>query len=129
MGRKIKVEFEVKVAAVKDYLNGVKGVQKICDELSVSHTSVKAWIKIYRSKGESGLLPQPRNTGYSKELKLAAVEDYLASNGSLIDISIKYGLRSKTQLFNWIMRYNGHEEIKSSGTGGDQIRPKDELQP
>lgn len=124
MVRKPRVEFEVKVAAVKDYLNGVKSVQKISDELSVNKSSVKDWIKIYRSKGESGLFPQSRNTSYSKELKIAAVEDYLAGNGSLRDISMKYGLRSKKQLQTWIIKYNGHEEIKPSGTGGDQIMTK-----
>lgn len=121
MGRKPKVEFEVKVTVVKDYLNGIKSVQKICDELSVANTSVKEWIRIYRAKGESGLIPQQRNSVYSKELKIAAIEDYLAGNGSLMDISMKFGLRSKKQLQNWIMKYNGHEEIKPSGTGGDQI--------
>lgn len=124
MGRKPKVEFEVKVEAVKDYLNGVKSIGKICDELSLDRSSVEAWVSIYRSKGESGLLPQPRNTRYSKELKIEAVEDYLAGKGSLRDISKKYGLRSKVQLQNWIMKYNGHEKIRTSGAGGNQIMTK-----
>lgn len=124
MGRKPKVDLKVKIAAVRDYLNNVKSVQKISDELSVNKSSVKEWIRVYRSMGESGLLPQRSNTGYSKELKITAVEDYLAGNGSLRDISMKYGLRSKSQLQTWIMRYNGHEEIKSSITGGDPIMTK-----
>ncbi|MCK4258433.1 MAG: transposase, partial [Halanaerobiales bacterium] len=82
MGRKPKIIFEVKVTAVKDYLNGIKSVQKISDELSVNQRSVNEWIRIYRSMGESGRLPQQRNTSYSKELKIAAVEDYLAGTGS-----------------------------------------------
>ncbi len=55
-----------------------------------------------------------RKTKVKFEMKIAAVEDYLAGNGSLRDISMKYGLCSKNLLQTWIMKYNGHEEIKSS---------------
>jgi len=57
-------------------------------------------------------------------LKISAVEEYLSGNGSLWDISMKYGLRSNSQLRKWIMKYNSHEEIKSSGSGGNQIMTK-----
>lgn len=70
-----------------------------------------------------------RNIGYSKELKIKAVEEYLAGNGFALDISMKYGLRSKKQLQNWIMKYNSHEEIKSSETGENRIMTKVEEQP
>jgi transposase-like protein len=119
--KKSKVLFEIKVAAVEDYLKGMKSVQKISQELSVGKSAIKSWIKIYRSKGAYGLLPKGKNTVYSRELKLTAVEEYLSGNGSLWDISMKYGLRSKTQLERWIMKYNSHEVIKSSGAGGNSI--------
>lgn len=124
MGRKSKVLFEIKVSAVEEYLKGLKSVKKISEELSVNKSSVKRWIRIYKSKGASGLICQPKNTSYSKELKIAAIEEYLEGKGSLCGISIKYGLRSESQLVNWIMKYNGHEEIKLSGAGGNQIMTK-----
>ena len=36
----------------------------------------------------------------------------------------KYGIRSKSKLQKWIKKYNGHEELKSSGTGGSIIMTK-----
>ena len=33
-------------------------------------------------------------------------------------ISQRFGLRTKTQLRDWIKRYNSHEELKASGIGG-----------
>ena len=36
----------------------------------------------------------------------------------------KNKIRSETQLRRWIMKYNGHEELKSSGTGGCTIMTK-----
>ncbi|AOY77019.1 helix-turn-helix domain-containing protein [Clostridium formicaceticum] len=124
MGRKSNVPSEIKIAAVEDYLKSKKSVAQICEELSVGNTTVREWIKIYESKGELGLLPMTRNIGYSKELKIKAVEEYLAGNGSALDISMKYGLRSKKQLQNWIMKYNSHEEIKSSEAGENRIMTK-----
>jgi len=124
MGRKPNVLFEVKVLAVKDYLNGLKSIERIINELSVARSTVETWIRIYHSKGESGLLPQTTNNTYSKELKILAVKEYLSGNGSLWDISMKYGLRSNQQLRTWIIKYNGHEDIISSKTGGNRIMTK-----
>lgn len=124
MGRKSKVSSEVKITAVEDYLKGEKSVLRISNELSVTKESVRQWIRIYQSIGASGLIHQSKNNTYTKELKISAIKDYLAGKGSLLDISLKYGLRSKSQLETWLMKYNGHEEIKSSGVGGNQIMTK-----
>jgi transposase-like protein len=64
------------------------------------------------------------NKKYSKELKIQAVKDYLTGLGSQIDICRKYGIRSKGKLQLWIKQYNGHEELKSSGTGGSTTMTK-----
>lgn len=124
MGRKPKVSSEVKIAAVEDYLKGEKSVFKICDELSVHENSVRLWIQIYQTYGLSGLIHQSKNATYPKELKVAAIEDYLAGKGSLRDISMRYGLRSDYQLRTWLIKYNGHKEIKSYGAGGHQNMTK-----
>ena len=65
-----------------------------------------------------------RNKHYSKELKEQAVIDYLSGVGSLQDICEKYKIPSTSQLRKWIKRYNGHEELKASGTGGTIIMTK-----
>ena len=40
------------------------------------------------------------------------------------EICKKYGIRSKAKLQTWIKKYNSHEELKSSGTGGSFIMTK-----
>ncbi|MCD8357431.1 MAG: helix-turn-helix domain-containing protein [Clostridia bacterium] len=57
-------------------------------------------------------------SAYSAETKHNAVCDYLSGKGTLREIQKKYGIRSDKQLRNWIMKYNGHENLKASGTGG-----------
>lgn len=124
MGRKCKINPQLKIKAVKEYLSGIKSAINISDELSVDESAIRQWTRIYQSVGESGLITKSTNTSYSKELKIAAVEKYLAGNGSQWDICLKYGLRSTTQLRKWIIKYNSHEEIKASGTGGNHLMTK-----
>ena len=57
-------------------------------------------------------------------MKQQAVLDYLAGHGSQNDICKKYGIRSKGKLQTWIKKYNGHVELKSSGTGGSIVMTK-----
>ena len=65
-----------------------------------------------------------QNKHYSKFEKEQAVTAYLAGEGSLTDICNKFKIHSTTQLRQWIKKYNGHEELKASGTGGTIIMTK-----
>lgn len=124
MGRKAKVIFEKKLYAVKDYLEGRKSEGQIAKENNVVKASVKQWISLYQSMGESGLITSSKNNCYSEELIYAAVEEYLSGTASQLDICKKYSIRSRSQLSCWALKYNGHEKIKSSGTGGRSIMTK-----
>lgn len=122
MGKK-KIEPEVKVAAVQEYLDGKSSQEAIADRLGICPASFQMWIKNYRSMGTVAFT-HSRNKHYSKELKEQAVVDYLSGVGSLQDICEKYKIPSTSQLRKWIKRYNGHEELKASGTGGTIIMTK-----
>ncbi|WP_353963347.1 transposase [Tepidibacillus marianensis] len=67
------------------------------------------------------MLNTSKNSTYSTELKTIAVKDYLTGGGSQMEICKKYGIKSTHQLRNWILKYNGHEKLKTSGTGGTLI--------
>ena len=118
-----KIEPEVKVAAVQEYLDGKSPQEAIADRLGICPASFQMWIKNYRSMGTDAFT-RSRNKHYSKELKEQAVIDYLSGVGSLQDICEKYKIPSTSQLRKWIKRYNGHEELKASGTGGTIIMTK-----
>ena len=120
---KKKIEPEVKVAAVQEYLDGKSSQEAIADRLGICPASFQMWIKNYRSMGTDAFT-RSRNKHYSKELKEQAVIDYLSGGGSLQDICEKYKIPSTSQLRKWIKRYNGHEELKASGTGGTIIMTK-----
>ena len=124
MVRKAKISFEQKLSAVKDYLEGRKSLDQLANEHNVAKSSVKQWISVYDSIGELGLITSTKNVSYSEKTKYAAVEEYLSGIASKLDICKKYNIRSKTQLSNWILKYNSHEKLKSSGTGGTLIMTK-----
>ena len=50
--------------------------------------------------------------------------EYLSGKGSLDEICRKYKILSDSQLRQWIKKYNGHEKLKASGTGGTIIMTK-----
>ena len=120
---KKSISAQDKISAVKLYFEGNISQHKLAEQLNVALTTVQQWIRNYESMGEEAFLMKNYKS-YSKELKLQAVQDYLAGQGSLNDICKKYGIRAISKLGNWIKQYNGHEELKSSGTGGSIIMTK-----
>lgn len=124
MGRKSKFTPEEKLKVIETIQNGIDSACNQARLLGIDQTTIQRWICNYMSLGMNGLITANQNVSYSKTLKEAAVLDYLSGLGSLMDICQKYGIRSKEQLRNWILKYNGHEELKTSGTGGTEIMAK-----
>ncbi|NEU05700.1 hypothetical protein [Clostridium senegalense] len=60
----------------------------------------------------------------SADDKVKYVQDYLSGLGSQDDICIKYKIRSKAKLQQWISMYNSHNELKSYDSGGVAIMTK-----
>lgn len=120
---KRKITAEDKIYAVNLYLDGKESQCRIASMFDVSLASVQQWIRNYRAMGTDAFTLN-KNKKYSKELKQQAVLDYLAGRGSQDDICKKYGIRSRSKLQIWIKKYNGHEELKTSRTGGSSLMTK-----
>lgn len=121
MGHKAKIPGNEKITVIEKYLRGEDSLNHLATMHGVHIESVRRWLQIYQSLGPTALHNTSKNTSYSVELKNAAVQDYLAGTGSYMDICKRYGIKSVTQLKNWVMKYNGHERLKASGTGGIPI--------
>lgn len=118
-----KISVEEKIHYCKQYLEGKLSQGQIARILQVNKISVQRWIMKYESMGAEAFTKR-KNKHYSKELKEQAVQDYLGGRDSLMGVCKKYGIHSPTQLSRWILKYNGHEKLKSSGTGGTIIMTK-----
>lgn len=121
MSRKSKISGPERIAAIEKYLRGEGSLSHLAKLLNINLESIRQWLRTYQSLGPNGLLHTSQNAVYSVELKKTAVKDYLAGNGSLMDLCKKHGIKSTRQLRNWILKYNSHEELKTSGTRGTPI--------
>lgn len=118
-----KVDPSEKLSTVHQILEGKESQCHAADRLGIKLASIQQWISVYKSDGEGAFLVT-KYKKYSKHVKEQAVLDYLNGRGSQQEICQRYGIRSKSKLQNWIKKYNGHEELKTSRTGGSIIMTK-----
>jgi len=124
MSRKGKISGSEKIAAIEKYLRGEDSLHHLATLLGVCFQTMKQWLQTYQSLGPGALLSTSKNLVYPAELKITAVKDYLAGDGSHMEICKRYGIKSTCQLRNWILKYNSHEKLKTSGRGGTPIMTK-----
>jgi len=119
--RRSRINYSKKIEAVEKYLRGEGSQDSVAREYGVGQTTLQEWIANYEAMGPSGLVPVHTNNRYSIELKTAAVEAYLRGEGSQLEISKRYNIRSRTQLRDWITLYNGHRDLRATGGRGRGI--------
>ena len=125
MSRKGKIDPTQKVQLVEMYLRAEISITEGTRLAGLnSRASFKDWVSIYKNGDPASLLDQANNKYYPKELKLAAVNSYLNGEGSILDITNRFGLRSTVQLRSWIKMYNTHGEITARGGGGGSCMRK-----
>jgi len=93
-------------------------VQDFCSLNNISDETMKEWMYLYQTYGIEGLHKSGGWKRYSKEVKTAAVRDYLSGNDSLIGIARKYEISSTSVLRKWITNYNDYRELKETQRGG-----------
>ena len=117
------VPSEEKITAVKEYLNGNGSLKTIGEKYGVGEGSFRKWLAKYKSDGENAFI-KTNNNFYSAELKHKIISEYLSGNSSLYELAIKYKIPSSETIRTWILKYNSHEEIKSSRKGEIKIMTK-----
>ena len=78
----------------------------------------------YNVNGLDYFTEKPRNNTYTKEFKQSVIDEYLEGTDSLLNLSIKYGIRSKSTLLSWVNKYNRHETIEDYDPKGDVYMSK-----
>lgn len=124
MARKSKFSYEEKIKAVEEYLSGKWSVTQVLTKLNITDAVFRNWLTRYQSDNPESLLDCSKNTFYSTELKINAIQDYLTGNSSLRSICYKYKIKSHSILRSWIKQYNGHKTMNSHNSKGDKIMTK-----
>ena len=109
---------EIKIKACEDYLSGKYSHREVCEKYGIYFSEsrrssmIEEWLPSYSLYGADAFLYPKGNQTYSSEIKEKAVLEYLSGEGSYKDISVKYKLRSKKQLQEWVSLYNANRELK-----------------
>lgn len=111
---------EEKIKIVNNVLERHQSISSVALSYSIDFSTLEGWIRNYQSMGSETFYKKgwSKRTSIEKEL---AVKDYLNGQGSLRDICKKYKISDTKTLRMWILKYNGHEKLKASGTGGSTI--------
>lgn len=104
MSRKAKYTKEQKLEIVKRYLSGEGSIVSLAREIGAAKDNILQWVTAYRYNGEEALNSKTKNSTYSKQYKIQAVEDYFTI-GSIRLVSAKYKI-SNSVLRKWIKEYN-----------------------
>jgi transposase-like protein len=102
-----------KLAILEEIENGEIGVNAVGNKHGINTGTLWKWQRRYKVYGYEGLESRTHNRSYSAELKLQAVKDYLEGRLSPYQIIDKYKIASRTQLSNWIKKYNSHSSLKA----------------
>ncbi len=108
---------EMKLSILNLLNEGNHTIQEIALKFHIDWSTIQSWKEKYETAGEASLEEVSTWQPYSKELKLAAVEDYLSQQYSLREVVYKYGISSTSVLRRWIRKYNDHRELKDTGKG------------
>ncbi|MGE7918063.1 transposase [Viridibacillus sp. NPDC093762] len=112
-----KHTYGLKLIVLNLLSEGQYSMKDLVKQFEVSATTIKRWKIKYETLGEDSLREATSCISYPKELKLAAVEDYIAGGLSLIQTISKYGITSDSVLMQWVKKYTSHREFKDSNKG------------
>lgn len=113
IGREKAVTYspELKLEAARSYCEGKGSMDDICQEFGIrAKNTLQTWIAQYRAEGNLAFLPGQEKKRYDPEIKLQAVEAYLKGEGSLKEISQRFGLRDSSILRRWLAQYENEGE-------------------
>ena len=117
MSRK-KVSASEKLQAVQEYLDGKGSLNSIAKKYGVHCKSFKQWLIKYSAFGSNAFVRTGHNARYSNSFKETVVLEYLSGESSFAELALKYKIPAVSTAKCWVMKYNSHEKLKSSGTGG-----------
>ena len=101
-----KYSFEFKLKVVQDYLDGIGGYPFLAHKYHMKgHQLIENWVHAYQAHGIQGLERKRKNTSYSTQFKLNAVNLYLTSKKSYQTLSNELRLNNPALLARWVLDY------------------------
>lgn len=103
-----------KLALISDFERSGLSAKAFGKQHELGEKTIKQWLLRYQRDGISGLTEASKNQHYSQQFKINFVQAYLNGDGTFEELSYKNGLRSRTQLQDWIIQYNRDQTVTAS---------------
>ena len=109
------ISLDRKIHAVKQYYAGSGSLNEIAAKFGVHRSTLQKWLLNYELFGEKGLCHCAGKHHYPAIVKQQAAESYLSGQMSIEAVCKKYHLRTRSQMEQWVMMYNGQKGFRSPG--------------
>ena len=103
-----------KLALINAFEASGQSYKDFSRQYSFAGQTMRRWQERYNRDGIKGLAEASKNHHYSKAFKLTVVHAFLNGEGAAQELTMKYGLRSETQVINWVSRYNRDKLVAAS---------------
>lgn len=90
MSRNSKLNDDERIRAVQEYLDGKGSYRVIAEKYGLSPGRLRKLVIRAQIEGIESIRISPKNKKYSRETKIAAVQEYIYSKSSLTEICKKY---------------------------------------
>jgi transposase len=124
MSKRSNYSPEEKINILELIDTGEYSLAETCLNYNINQSTISRWRQKIERYGLEGLNKEKYQKEYSKELKLAAIQDYQSGQYSLREVCKKYEISNDGVLFKWITKYNSHREIKATKRGKSQSMTK-----
>jgi transposase-like protein len=74
------VPAELKLHAVKEYLDGKGSSYLVAEKHGVNRASFCAWVRKYQALGDTAFMRSGHNNAYTTGFKIKVVDEYLCGN-------------------------------------------------
>lgn len=108
-----KLPVEKKIEVVESIMRGETNSYRVSKEYGLSKSTVINWLRLYELYRREGPSPVQRNKKYAAQVKLQAVEEYLAGGVSYADLCLKYKIGSPALFRRWLRGMDHGKERKN----------------
>ena len=106
MSRNSKLNDEERIRAVQEYLEGNGSYKVIAGKYGLSPGRLRKLVIRAQIEGIESIRISSTNKKYSRETKIAAVQEYIYLKSSLSEVCKKYHISNDSCLLQWIKCYN-----------------------
>ena len=120
--RRRKYTYEFILSIINEHNETGAGSKVLGSKYGNNDARVAEWLKEYHVRGSESFFRDGKNKSYDSSIKRQAVEEYLEGKGSIQELTIKYGIRCRKQLREWIKVYNSGRGFRQKMSGGSRMK-------